>query len=151
MEITFDHVIYILGILLGVGLTLIGVIFTEYIKNRNQQKKLINALYQETLNNIMLCNANLDLVENIGVQDFFPFNTIGFERFKLGILLDEKKNKEFLENLYRAYAVIQWFNSKIFEFENKRRSETGQLFNNVKKYLEIIRPELFAKTKSNNW
>ena len=79
MEITFDHVIYILGILLGVGLTLIGVFFTEYIKNLNQQKKLIYALYHEILSNIMIVDGNKEIVNlTVGSKDLMPFNLKAF-------------------------------------------------------------------------
>lgn len=57
MGITFDNIIFILGIIIGVGLTLLGVSFTEYLKNKTEKKRsttyyhwIINQLERITVN-----------------------------------------------------------------------------------------------------
>ena len=137
------------GILFGVGLTLFGIWITEYFKNQRQKTKFKNALYQEILYNMTTAKANFDLfkIKRRKKYEFFAFHTNAFENFKQGILLDEVKHKDFLENLYKGYALIEWFNWRMIEFEKDLWSGDGEIFKNIKKYLELIRNELQNKIK----
>lgn len=141
---------FILGILLGVGLTVFGIWITECIRIANQRKRLIGALYLEIVYNMMTSKLNLEICKDkeIGEYKFFTFHNLAFENFKQGVLLNEEKHSDILLNLFRGYALIDMFNSKRIEFEKELPPETEELFTGVVKCMKKVHDELRIKTKS---
>jgi len=119
--ITSDNIINLFWILIGVGLTLIGVAFTEWLKDRKLKQRLINALYEEARFNIKKARANKKISsEKKGPTPFFPFYTIAYEQYKLALMVDEKQIPGLSDVLVNAYTVAEMFNRKIGEYEINR-------------------------------
>ena len=144
MEFTFDHMIYIFGILLGVSLTLIGVGFTEYLKNRKLKQRLINALYEEIRENIKKSEANLKNSKNRRLKVYVPFHTIACQQFKLALMIDEKIIPDLSNNLVNAYIFAELFNKKIDEYEKDRTNRMGEipLLENVNKHMNQLKEKI---------
>ena len=124
MELTFDHIIYLLGIFLGVGLTLLGVGFTEYLKNRKEKIRLTTAFKNEVLNNLNKAIFNLKLLEDTNVLHHgarHSFYTVAYEQLKLNILLDWT-NSVLASKIHDGFSYAIEYNKrksnpKLFEIE----------------------------------
>jgi hypothetical protein len=124
MELTFDHIIYFLGIFLGVGLTLLGVGFTEYLRNRKEKIRLTTAFKNEVIDNLNKAIFNLKLLEDINSSHQgarHSFYTVAYEQLKLNILLDWT-NSEFASKIHDGFSFAMEYNKriskpKLFEIE----------------------------------
>jgi hypothetical protein len=124
MELTFDHFIYFLGIFLGVGLTLLGVGFTEYFRNRKEKIRLTTAFKNELLDNLNKAMFNLKVLEDTNVLHHgarHSFYTVAYEQLKLNILLDWT-NSEFASKIHDGFSFAMEYNKrisnpKLFEIE----------------------------------
>ena len=115
-----DNIINLFWILIGVGLTLIGVAFTEWLKDRKLKQRLINALYEEARANVKKAQANAKISEKKGPTPFVPFHTIAYEQYKLALMVDEKQILGLSDVLVNAYTIAEMFNRKIGEYETNR-------------------------------
>lgn len=141
-----DVISQTIAILIGASFTLMGIWFTEFIKKYRKKKKLTNALYLEVLFNIMANHLNLKLLKfKPRKRRFFVFHTIAFEQFKLGVFVDEGTNKKLLENLFRGYSLIEWFNKNIEKYETEKSpsmEDYENLFQKIEEYMQNIRNDL---------
>jgi len=145
MELTFDHFIIILGILLGVGLTLLGVGFTEYIKNKREKKRLTTAFKNEVLSNLRKAEYNLN-ISKIKTKQSFPrqmFHTTAFEQLKLAIPIDWEKS-ELCNSIYRGFALVELYNLSInYPGQYKLRKDSKETYlENIKKEMQNIHDRL---------
>jgi len=145
MEFTFDHTIYILGILLGVGFTLIGVWFTEYLKDKHEKIRLTKAFKTEALANLQKANFNLGLLndpieEHKGARH--AFYTQAYEQLKLNILLDWTKS-ELASYIFNGYIFAEEYNKRMYKpklYEKEMGSE--------KVILDQIKKNMFSIDQS---
>lgn len=115
MEFTYDHGIYILGIFIGVGLTLVGIWFTEYLKNRYKKIKLTTAFRNEVLNNLNNAIFNLKLYEDPHEERKGArrvFYTSAYERLKLEMSLDWTKSK-LASQIHDGFSFAEEYNKRI--------------------------------------
>lgn len=148
MEFTFDHLIFLFGIAFGVCLTILGIITTEYLKNRKLKKRLISALYEEARTNVKKARINAKFSDNKGPTPFVPFHTIAYEQYKLALIIDEKTIPDLSEVLVNGYTVIEMFNRKIDQYEIHRKPEDEKLmFGKIEKWMIEICDKLVPHIK----
>jgi hypothetical protein len=143
MEFTFDHFIFLFGIAFGVGLTIIGISFTEWLKSRKLKKRLISALYEEARTNVKKTQINAKFSNNKGPTPFVPFHTIAYEQYKLALMINERSIPGLSEILVNAYTVAEMFNRKIDEYEKDRMPQDEKLmFGKIESWMKEICDEL---------
>lgn len=141
---------FISGIVLGVVLTFIGILLTEYLRNKKRKTNSINALYLEIIYNIMTAKVNYELCKDNENEKykFFAFHTIAYENFKQEILLDENKHGKILLNLFQGYALVDMFNQKRMKLEKDFYRDDEKIFLDIEKYLKKVHDEIENKVKS---
>jgi len=145
MEFTQDHFVYFLGILMGVGLTLIGIWFTEYLKDRRLKQRLINALYEEIRMNIKKSDGYFTLINKNSkraiLKSYTPFDTIAYQQYKLALMIDERIIPNLSDTLVNAYMFADLFNSRIDEFNNDDTNKLGQkeLLKSINEYMKKLK------------
>jgi len=147
MEFTFDYLIIIIGILIGVFFTLIGIEFTEYLRNKREKKRLITALYNEVKANVKMAEIN----KNFSKKEraiFFPFYTIAYNQYKLGIMINEKYLP--FDLIVDAYAYAEFFNNEIKSsdyFNNRKADKETKLIAEIEEKMLEISSRLSNKIK----
>ena len=115
MELTFDQFIYLISILIGVGLTLLGVGFTENLRNRKEKIRLTTAFKNEVLDNLNKANFNL-LLLNDPIKTHrgarHAFHITAYEYLKLNILLDWT-NSELASKIHDGFSFAMEYNKRI--------------------------------------
>jgi hypothetical protein len=147
MEFTIDQLFFIIGILIGVFFTLIGIEFTEYLRNKREKKRLITALYNEVKANIKMAGIN-KIFSNGEEAVFFPFYTIAYDQYKLGIMIDEKYLS--FDLIVDAYAYAEFFNNEIKSsdyFNNRKADKETKLITEIEKKMLEISSRLSNKIK----
>ena len=142
MELTNDYFLYLLGILMGVGLTILGIIFTEHLKNNKDKKRLTVAFRNEVLTNLQKANFNLDLMKIGKKKSRQAFYTTAYEQLRHAILLDWTKSK-LCSNILDGFTFAEEYNKRISHperFEEEMGSE--------KVILEEIRGKMFDIDKT---
>lgn len=142
MEFTFDHFVIILGILLGVGFTLLGIGFVEYLKNRKEKIRLTTAFKNEILTNLQKANFNLSLLdetieEHKGARQ--AFYTVAYEQLKLNILLDWTKSK-LASDIFDGFIFAEEYNERIGlpELYKREMGSEKVILNQIKKSMFTI-------------
>ena len=141
MEFTFDHFIIILGILLGVGFTLIGIRFMEYLKNRRGKIQLTTAFKNEVLINLNKTIFNLLLYDALHKERKgarLLFYTTAYEQLKLKILLDWTESK-LASHIYDGFSYAEEYNKRINKPELYKKEMGSE-----KVVLEKIKKNMFA-------
>jgi hypothetical protein len=115
MELTPDYILLLLGILLGVGFTLVGVAFTDHLQNRRHIIKLTKAFRNEVSGNLHKAIFNLNLLddpitEHKGARH--AFHTIAYEQLKLNVLLDWEKSVLACK-IYDGFSFSMEYNKRI--------------------------------------
>ena len=123
IEITFDHIVYILGIIFGVSLTLLGISFTEHLKYRRHIKKLTCAFKNETLDNFNKTNFNLGLLKEERTKSRQSFHLEAFQQLKLEVLIDWIKS-ELCSKIYDGYTYAEEYNKRV-PYPKKYEEEMG--------------------------
>jgi len=142
MEFTYEHGIYFLGILLGVGFTLIGIWLTEYLKDEREKIRLTTAFKTEVLANLQKANFNLILMddpieEHKGARH--AFYTQAYEQLKLNILLDWTKS-ELATYIFDGYIFAEEYNKRMYKPKLYEKEMDGEkvMLNQIKKNMFAI-------------
>jgi hypothetical protein len=133
----------------GIIITIVGVIVVEtfiqiYSKKQNQNR-LIRSLYHEVASNIALIVANKGLQPESGIYRYFSFRNIAYHQFMLGFMIDEKTSKVLINNLFKAYALMDSHNRTLERGMQKGGKMGNVVYNDLEKYLEKVRIELESK------
>ena len=146
ITITSDNIVNLFWLLIGIGLTLLGVVFTEWLKERKLKQRLINALFEEIRANIKIahCNKNLSLSTKDYKTPFYAFHSIAYEQYKLTLMIDERQIPNLSDYLVSAYSIVEIANRKILEFEKKRKAQDEQL---MFERIEELMNEVYKKLK----
>jgi len=143
--ITSDNIVNLFWLLIGVGLTLIGITFTEWLKDRKEKQRLTNALFEEARANIKKAQANKKLSSITKISTpFYPFHTIAYEQYKLALMVDEKQIPGLSDALVSAYTIVEVSNKKIVEYERNRHPKDEQL---LFERVEELMMEIYNKLK----
>ena len=137
----------------GIIITIAGVItveiFIQIYSKKHNQNRLIHSLYHEIINNLALIQVNKGLQSEGGVYRYFPFRNIAHHQFMLGFMINEKTSKDFLDNMFKAYALIDSHN-RILEKEIQIGKKIhNKLYDDLGSYLEKAWLELQKQIKSN--
>jgi len=145
MVFTFDHFIIILGILIGVFFTLLGIWFTEFLKDWRKKINLTIAFKNEVSTNLQKANFNLGVLKEIILEHKgarHAFYTTAYEQLKLKTLLDWTKSE----------LALHIFNGFIFAEEFNKRMNKPELYEkemgSEKIILEKIHENMFFIDKS---
>jgi hypothetical protein len=112
MILTFDHILYLTGIGIGVLLTIIGIILTEHIKNRRHTRKLTISFKYEVLDNFNKTNFNLSLLEEEHSKSRQPFHLDAFQQLKLEVYIDWS-NSELCDKIYTGFTFAEEYNKRV--------------------------------------
>ena len=110
--ITANHIIYLLWILIGVGFTLVGIVFTEWIKDNREKKRLTKAFRTEVSNNLRKAKYNLELSAKFRKKSRHIFHTIAYEQLTLAVILDLEES-DLCNSIFRGYALAEEYNFNI--------------------------------------
>jgi len=134
--ITANHIISLLWILIGVGFTLIGIVFTEWIKDNRENKKLTKAFRTEVSNNLRKAKYNLDLIDNFRKKSRQIFHTVAYEQLKLAVILDSEES-DLCNSIFRGYSLAEEYNLSINHPQDYEQRKSWE-----KASLEVIRKEM---------
>ena len=137
MTLTFDHILYLTGIGIGVLLTIIGIILTEYIKNRRHTRKLTISFRNDVLDNFNKTNFNLLLLEKDRLKSRQPFHLDAFRQLKLEVYINWP-DSELCDNIYTGFTFAEEYNKRV-PFPEKYEEEMGS----EKVILEKIHNSMF--------
>jgi hypothetical protein len=142
MQCLFSHVGYIIGILVGVFLTIIGVNITEYLKNKNKKVKLTIAFKNEVLTNLQKANFNLSLLdENIEERkgSRHAFYTEAYVQLKLNFILDWTES-ELANDIFEGFILAEEYNRRINnpELYEKEMGSEKAILRKIKKSMFYI-------------
>ena len=137
MELTFEHIVYITGVLLGVVFTLLGISLTEYLKNRRHIRKLTCAFRNEVFDNFNKTIFNLDLLKEERLKSRQAFHLEAFQQLKLEVLIDWTKS-ELCSKIHTGFTFAEEYNKRV-PFPEKYEEEMGS----EKAILDVIKMTMF--------
>jgi hypothetical protein len=142
----------LIDILIGVVLTIIGVVVVEFtvdfIRGKNEREKLLNSLNLEIINNASILNQNMDAYKIHKRDGYFLFSTSSYQNLKMNLesYWFQQFGVERLNALMSAYTLSEEFNRKFGVTSNINRSEEKAMMNDISRYLHIFNGELHLST-----
>ena len=137
MELSFDHIVYLTGVGIGVLLTIIGISLSEFLKNKQHIKKLTIAFRNEVLDNFNKTNFNLGLLNENRLKSRQAFHLEAFHRLKLEVLIDWI-NSELCSKIHTGFTFAEEYNKRV-PFPEKYEEEMGS----ERVILEVIKKSMF--------
>ena len=108
-----------LGWIIGLISTFIGIKYGDRVKKRNIAK----GLYNEVRENKKKAEAYQKLIHITVKNKYVPFKTSGYEQYKLSMIFNEKSFPKINDILANAYISAELFNQGIDEYKNNQYPE----------------------------
>jgi len=137
MELSFDYIIYLTGVGIGVLLTIIGISLSEFLKNKHHIKKLTVAFRNEVLDNFNKTNFNLGLLKEDRLKSRQAFHLEAFQQLKLEVLINWI-NSELCSKIHTGFTFAEEYNKRV-PFPEKYEEEMGS----EEAILDAIRKSMF--------
>ncbi|MEF8847717.1 MAG: hypothetical protein V5A68_01120 [Candidatus Thermoplasmatota archaeon] len=133
--------IYILGILLGIGLTLILTTFLQFCYFSLKHKEIMNSLKKEVKENHSIASKNLELYEKNRLEAYKPFLIKSYKQFIINTPADTIDKKK-MNSLLNGYIFAEEFNKKMINPEGFQEIVNDKvILNQIKESLKSFLKE----------